>query len=173
MKKIAKMLWVQVAVGLVVVGAVAWGLFGLSFSAPPIPAQLGELHLVSSITGSDAVKQMNQLHGLQNLGVIGGYIATYQPNRQTSGVQAVLWVGESGSTAGAQQLLDRMTGAMSANPTIFSAPQRRTVDGITIYATQGQGGQHYFYQMSNKVVWLQVQGAPAEDLLRDALRKVS
>lgn len=171
MKKRGKLLWLQLAVVAVIVGGVGWGLMSITQTAPTIPHQLGEdLHVVSSVTGDEAVKQMNQLHGL-NLGVIGGYIATYQLDRQSSRAQATLWVGESNSPSGAARLLERMTGLMLANPIVFSPPQQRLVDGVIVYETQGQGGQHYFFQVNNKVVWLEVRGIPGEELLRDSLRK--
>jgi hypothetical protein len=130
-----------------------------------IPAALGGLPLVETITGDAGVAQTNRLHGL-DVGLDRGYVAQYAG----SGSRATMWVGWAESEAAAQALVDRMTAKIGPGHPIFQDLQALSFGQRTVFAATGQGQQHFYFHSGSAVVWIAVDGAVAPDVMHDALR---
>ena len=112
-----------------------------------IPAQLGSLGLTQTMTGTDALAEFAQLHG-KGFDLAGGYMAHYGKD------QALLWVGQAKDVASAQTLLDEMAQKIGPDNPMFTNLQALNITGSTIYTAVGQGQQHFFYAVNDKIVWL-------------------
>ncbi len=131
-----------------------------------IPAKLSTLSLTQTMTGTQALAEFAQLHG-KSLDLIGGYMAHYGQDR------ALLWVGQAKDDASAQTILGEMAqriGPDNATPktaggAMFKDLQPLDISGRTLYSATGQGQQHFFYAVNDKIVWLAANAEQAADVL--------
>ena len=123
-----------------------------------VPAQLGSLAVTRVMTGTDALAEFNQLHG-QDFDLAGGYMAHYGQD------QALLWVGQTKDAAGAEVLLEQMANKIGPSNAMFKDLTSLDITGRTLYSATGQGQQHFFYAVNDKIVWLAAEPAVAADLL--------
>ena len=126
-----------------------------------IPAKLGSLELTQTMTGTEALAEFAQLHG-KGLDLTGGYMAHYGKD------QALLWVGQAKDPASAHTLLDEMVQKIGPDNAMFKDLQALDISGSTLYSAVGQGQQHFFYAVNDKIVWL----AANADLAPDALHSL-
>ena len=115
---------------LIVIGfmLLLWFSFGQNVMSPQkqegVPEQLGRLELVSSIGGSNALSQINKLHGT-NIDLVTAYIANYARGSE----RVTIWVGNAETSDNASELITIMVeGIDDGNPT-FSNLQRLNVVG--------------------------------------------
>ena len=123
-----------------------------------IPAKLGSLELTQTMTGTEALAEFAQLHG-KGLDLTGGYMAHYGKD------QALLWVGQAKDPASAHTLLDEMVQKIGPDNAMFKDLQALDISGKTLYSAIGQGQQHFFYAVSDKIVWLAANADQAPDAL--------
>ena len=123
-----------------------------------IPATLGSLGLTQSMTGTEALAEFAQLHG-KGFDLIGGYMAHYGKD------QALLWVGQAKDAASAQTLLEEMAQKIGPDNAMFKNLQALDIGGSTLYSAVGQGQQHFFYAVNDKIVWLAANADQAADAL--------
>lgn len=160
-----RVFWVQLTLALVIVLGIFWAFAGNRQEVEDaIPHKIGDLTVASSITGPEAVAQMEQLHG-KGIGVTGGYLAQYKGPTGSM----MVWVGKTDTAANAEKLLVLMTEKIRAGNQTFSAPVELKIEGATVYRTAGGGAQNYYYQMGNKVVWLTVSSSQSDSLVKAAL----
>jgi hypothetical protein len=126
-----------------------------------IPAKLGSLGLTQTMTGTEALAEFTQLHG-KGFDLTGGYMAHYGKD------QALLWVGQAKDAASAQKMLDEMAQKIGPDNAMFKDMQALNISGSTLYSAVGQGQQHFFYAVNDKIVWL----AANADLAPDALHSL-
>ncbi len=123
-----------------------------------IPAKLGSLELTQSMTGTEALAEFAQLHG-KSFDLTGGYMAHYGKD------QALLWVGQAKDAASAQTLLDEMAQKIGPDNAMFKDLQALDISGKTLYSAVGQGQQHFFYAVNDKIVWLAANADQSADAL--------
>lgn len=123
-----------------------------------IPAKLGSLGLTQTMTGTEALAEFAQLHG-KGFDLTGGYMAHYGKD------QALLWVGQAKDAASAQTLLEEMAQKIGPDNAMFKDLQALDISGSTLYSAVGQGQQHFFYAVNDKIVWLAANADQAPDAL--------
>lgn len=125
-----------------------------------IPETLGELALVRSTEGPDALREFTNLHNKQFV-LVDGYRAEYANGNAT----ATLWVARASDDASALALTQDMAKKIGAGNAMFQNLQELTINGRQIYVVDGQGQQHYFYAHGDRVVWLAVDPTFAPNAL--------
>ncbi len=123
-----------------------------------VPATLGTLPLAQVITGAAALAEFAQLHG-EGFDLLGGYKAQYGQG------QAVLWVAQAKNSATAQTMLDQMAAKIGPNNPVFQNLTVLDISGRTLYSAVGEGQQHFFYAVNDKLVWLPAAPEQAPDVL--------
>ncbi|MBI2847584.1 MAG: hypothetical protein HYX83_00250 [Chloroflexi bacterium] len=139
-----------------------------------LPLKLAEMQLASVIKGTEALAQVNKLHNL-NLGLTSAYIAEYSHTfnpYHNSNDKVTVWVGKAESSQAAATLLSRMRQGIEKGGSPFSNLRQITVNEQTVFALDGPGGAHFFYQStknSEEVIWLTVEAASPTFILEQAL----
>lgn len=164
----------QIIIFLAVLGLVGYG-FSRYVLAPPesstAPQYVGSLKLTSLVEGTEAQAQINQLHGT-NISLENAFIAEYQP--PYGGDHLMVWVGEAGSEAAAEDLINRMVAGIKRGGAGFSNPRQVQVAGQDVWQTDGTGGNFYFYissEHNNRVVWLSIEGKGSTAVLERAVKE--
>ena len=164
----AVIIGIQVVMGLVLIVAVARGLWASAQQAglgsPAIPQAIAGLRLESAMTGQEAMEELRRLHG-KDVQLAGGWIGHYENG-------ATIWVGETDSAAQASQLVDAMTQRIRAGNPYFKDLQSQQVGAIMVFSVVGQGQLHYYYQRGNKVVWVAAPPGRKVAFLQAALNAV-
>lgn len=120
------------------------------------PAALAGTPLTASARGAAAVDQVSRLHGTR-IDVTAAVVAQY------GGL--TLWISVSPSPLAASTLLWRMNRRMAGGTSVFSDPRPQDRRGRTVFATDGLGQSHRYYQSGASVLWL----AAPPDLIDHAL----
>lgn len=135
---------------------------------PTAPSHLGSLQLVGVTEGSEALSQINKLHGT-NIDLVSGYIATYAGGDG----HAMVWVGGAESRETAEELTARMVKGIEKGNTGFSNPRKLTVAGHEVWQVDGGDGQFFFYnslEPNSRVVWITIEGADAMPILEQVIK---
>ncbi len=148
------------------VGGSLWQLNADAKWSPP--HEVAGLSLTKTTTGEQAVHEMTQLHG-KDVSLLDGYVAHYAGQ----GAEAVLYVGQAADVATAASLNERMVALIARGNSPFRGLREVEMDGRRLYGVSGLGAEHYFYQINDKIVWLQVAGTDPEAALRAVFAKVS
>jgi hypothetical protein len=130
---------------------------------------LGTLQLVGKVQGEEALREIEQLHGL-GIEMEDAYVVRYVRGNE----KGTVWVGITSGRAAAADLTDRMRVAIEDGNEAFGEVQAVTVAGQDIYSVKGPGGDHFFYQSqrsAEEVVWLQTNAAEWLAFVRDAVRE--
>ena len=138
--------------------------YGGAVRAGP-PESLGDLRLLHSTEGKEALREINRLHG-KDLGARDGYVAHYQKD----GVVAMLYLAQASSTGQAGRQLERMSDRIKRGASPFYHLKTSRQGEITLYSALGQGQVHYFYQRDSSVVWLAVDAPVAQQTLAALLK---
>lgn len=140
-----------------------------------MPERLGDLLLVGTLEGSDAMARVNRLHGT-DIGLVSAYIAEYARalNSNRNGDEwLTVWVGGTESPDAAVDLMRRMTEGIERGGSGFSNLQRLTISGHEVFRVAGPGGEHFFYiswEQRERVVWLTLGADDALPILEQAVR---
>ncbi len=163
----------------IVVGflAAVWFSFGQNVLAPQrqmgMPEQLGDLQLVGSVEGSEALAQIRKLHGT-DVELASAYIAEYAHSSPYHGkVKVTVWVGRAESRDAAAGLTRRMMEGLEKGGSGFSNLQRLTIADHEVFQVDGAGGEHFFYtsrEQRERVVWLTIEAADALPILEQVVK---
>ncbi len=124
-----------------------------------LPPSLSGLPMTRSATGSEALRQVEQMH-LGDFPMASAAIATYGDGT----VQ--VWVATAGNGATATQLTARMADAISAGGSPFASP--RPLSGEPdVWQTRGMGQVHYFWAQSDQVWWVSAERSLAAETLAE------
>ena len=135
------------------------GLAGAATTA--LPASLAGLRRTAVVTGAEAVRSVEALHG-RRLPVVTAEIAEY------AGGRATVWMSRSDRPRAARALVERMARGIAGGGSPFSAPS--AVAGERgVWATEGMGQVHYFFARGPAVWWLSADEAVAERALAELL----
>ena len=119
--------------------------------ALPFDPHIKDLNLVRLMTGDDALREINRLHG-RPIDIVRGFIAHYESPHD----KATIWVSEATSEDLARQQIEVMINKMKESKT---SPFRhfRLLDarGTKVIAFDGMDKQvHYVFKDNKWVYWL-------------------
>ncbi len=170
-KKRRSLVLLQLFIVAVLLAAV-WFSFGQNVLAPReqlgVPEQLGDLQLVGSVEGSEALAQIRRLHGT-DIKLVSAYIAEYVHGTERSTV----WVSITESRDAAVELTRRMIEGIEKGGSSFNNLQRLTIADHEVFRVDGPGGEHFFYnsrEQRERVVWLIVEAADALPILEQVVK---
>lgn len=129
----------------------------------PLPSQLGGFSLSSEATGSAALQEFAQLHG-KSLQVHSGSRASYG-----LGNQVTLWIAGAVSSNDASHLLESMRDKIAAGNSPFHPTDSRQVGERMIYALDGMGQKHFYFQSGKYLIWLAAKPGIADQALQEVL----
>ena len=132
-----------------------------SASGPPFDTDIEGLELVKLISGDDAIKEINKLHGMP-IDVVRGFIAHYQ------GVddKATIWVSEASSEKLATEQIAVMIDKMKGNRrSPFSHYRTFQTKGLRIIAFDGMGQTHYVFREDKWVYWISAESVKMDKIL--------
>lgn len=145
------------APGMQMPGAAMPGMGTGDASGASLPPTLSGLPMTGSATGSEALRQVTQIHA-GNFPMTSAAIATYGEGT----VQ--VWVATAGDGATAKQLTARMADTISAGGSPFSPP-RPLMEEPTVWETRGMGQVHYFWAQGDQVWWVSADRSFAAEAL--------
>ncbi len=128
----------------------------------PLPDRVAELPLTTKLTGTDATEEFSMLHKKQ-VPLTSGAVGVYGDN------QIALWIGGTPLEFMAAELVVAMHDKISEGNSPFTRIAERRNGGRTIYALEGMGQRHYYFQSNNLVIWLAVEPALADKALQQIL----
>ena len=131
-------------------------------SGPPFDPHIEGLKLVKLITGDEAIKAINQLHG-RPINVLRGFIAQYKCGHD----KATIWVSEASS----QELAERQIAVMiqkmkNIGTSPFSHYRTLDINGIKVIAFDGMGQIHYVFRDNAWAYWITAHGKRIDNILR-------
>jgi len=158
-----------IALGLILLIGAAWygwhigSATGAPAVADVVPAALAGSTRTELTTGAEAVAQIQSLH-LSDLVLVDGIIAVYGSQ------QAVVWVAETDSISMAAALLASMETNIAQGGTQFTAASVLNFGGRDVYEVEGLGQLHFYFQSSEKVIWLSADQGVAEQALIELMK---
>ncbi len=129
-----------------------------SLTSEGIPSNLASLALTQKMTGADALAEFAQLHG-KGFDLTNGFMAHYGKD------QALLWVGQAKDDKAAADMVAQMANKIGPDNAMFKDLTPLDIGGRTLYNAAGQGQQHFFYAVNDKIVWLAADPSLAPDAL--------
>lgn len=133
-----------------------------SSKAIHLPNQLAGLNLTDSQSGPEAIREFADLHG-KEFPITSGMVATYG-NRQIT-----IWVAGTPSERVASELTDAMQGKIAEGNSPFTPVNDIDNGSRRIYALEGMGQKHFYFQSENLVIWLAADPAVADNALQQTL----
>jgi len=122
-----------------------------------LPESIGKWQQVKLVTGTEALDQINSLHG-KNIVVEAGAIGTYQ---KTGKRPAMIWISRSKTSDLTRKQSEVMADKMVSNPrSPFYAPEIFICNGVNVYRFLGMGQVHYIFCQEELGYWI---SAPPED----------
>lgn len=137
-----------------------------SLPAVDLPEQIAGVSLIDAQEGADAISAISDLHG-QGFPLDYGAVGIYGDHRMT------LWVAGAASDSVAAQMTAAMQQKIAEGISPFTPVDEIDMGNRTVYALEGMGQQHYYFQSQNLVVWLAVDPAFADEALQQILEVYS
>ncbi len=131
-------------------GAVAAGL--------TVPRSLADQSLTAQKSGPAALEEIESLHG-KGFALTDGTVVHYG--------DATVWVAKAEDEAAAKTMVDTMTRRIAEGRSPFTPTGTRPINGRTVWTLTGMGQSHFYWQSSDKVVWLAISPAQAEQGLSE------
>lgn len=127
-----------------------------------LPESIAGVSLTSKLTGTDATEEFSMLHN-EHFPLTSGAVGIYGDN------QVAVWVGGAPLPFMATRLVDAMRDKIAEGNSPFTPLSARQEDGRTIYALEGMGQKHFYFQSNNRVIWLAAEPALADKALQQTL----
>lgn len=165
MKRILPLLLISSGVLLLILvaGLLVFNLIKANPAPEALPEQIAGLSLARHSFGRAAVDEIYQLHG-KIFSLTSGAVGVYG-----SGSQATLWVSGTANRFMAQRLTAEMRRRIAVGKSPFIEIGIRNLDGREIYELSGLGQQHFYFGSADRVIWLAVDQAQAEQALQQVL----
>ncbi len=125
-----------------------------------VPKSLAGESLIAQESGSVALEEIGSLHG-KDFDLTDGTVARYG--------DATVWVAKTKDEAAAKTMVDTMTRRIAEGRSPFTPAGTRQVNGRMVWTLTGMGQSHFYWQMSDSVVWLAISPALAEPGLRELM----
>jgi hypothetical protein len=131
-------------------------------SDPSFDPHIQDLELVKLITGDDAIKAINKLHGM-SIDVARGLIAHYEGMND----KATIWVSEASSRNLAEEQIVVMIRKMKSNSrSPFSHYRTMNKKGFRVIAFDGMGQVHYVFRDNKWVYWISANAKHIDRVLQ-------
>lgn len=124
-----------------------------------IPDTLAGLPLIDQKTGKQAALDFSQLHGKQ-FPLTSGVVGVYGDHRAT------LWVAGAPLKVMAAEMVNAMQDKIAEGRSPFTPTAEISDNERTIYALEGMGQKHYYFQSGNLVIWLAAETNLAETAIQ-------
>jgi hypothetical protein len=131
-----------------------------------LPQKIAGVQMSESKTGNDAIEDVSQVHG-KDFPVRYGAIAVYGDREIT------LWVSGAPSADIAQQMTHAMRDKIAQGNSPFTPTEEIQDNSRTVYVLEGMGQIHYYFQSQDRVIWLAVNPAFADEALQQILEVYS
>ena len=131
-----------------------------------MPNQLAGLRLTESKSGDQAISEFTALHG-KSFPVTSGAVGIYG-NRDIT-----LWVAGTASDSVALELTNAMQERIAKGTSPFMPVDEINDRNRKVYALEGMGQKHYYFQSQNLVIWLAANPALADEALQQILEVYS
>ena len=131
-----------------------------------LPNQLAGLRLTESNSGDQAISEFTDLHG-KSFPVTSGAVGIYG-NRDIT-----LWVASTASDSLALELTNAMQDRIAEGTSPFTPVDEINNRNRKVYALEGMGQKHYYFQSQNLVIWLAANPALADEALQQTLEVYS
>lgn len=137
------------------------------------PERLGNLELVDSYKGTEAMAQINRLHGL-DIHLADAFVAVYTHSSPYHGnSHATVRVGRAENAGAASRLTRRMVDSIKEGGSAFSNLQRLNISSQEVFQVDGPGGAHFFYnsgKLRETVVWVTVEAADTLKIMEQVVK---
>jgi hypothetical protein len=143
-----------------------WSNRTASLASVKLPDQLAGLPITDSQSGAKAISEIADLHGKEfpvDFGAVGVY-----GNRDIT-----LWIAGAPSEQVAFEMTNAMQEKIAEGNSPFTPVSEINDRNRKVYALEGMGQKHYYFQAENLVIWLAVDPAFADDALRQILEVYS
>ena len=131
-----------------------------------LPDQLAGFRLTDSQQGTDAIAVITDLHG-QEFPVDFGAVGIYG-NRDV-----IVWIARATSESIAVEMTNAMQQKIAEGNSPFTPIDEIDSRNRKIYALEGMGQRHYYFQSQNLVIWLAANPAFADKALQQILEVYS
>jgi hypothetical protein len=131
-----------------------------------IPAQLAGFSITDSQLGMDAVALITDLHG-QEFPVDFGAVGVYGDR------DIIVWIAGAASESIAVEMTNAMQLKIAEGNSPFTPIDEIDSRNHKVYALEGMGQRHYFFQSQNLVIWLAANPAFADKALQQILEVYS
>jgi hypothetical protein len=131
-----------------------------------LPDQLAGLPLTETKSGDQAISEFTDLHG-KEFPVTSGAVGVY------GDLEITLWIAETASDPIALELTNAMQVKIAEGNSPFIPMDVIKDRNRNVYALEGMGQRHYYFQSHNLVVWLAVNPSFADKALQQILEVYS
>jgi len=125
-----------------------------------VPRSLAGKSLIAQKSGAVARAEIESLHG-KGFEMTDGTVVRYG--------DAMVWVAKVKDDATAQAMVDTMTRRITEGRSPFTPTGTCQVNGRMVWTLTGMGQSHFYWQMGDKVTWLAISPALAEQGLRELM----
>lgn len=155
-----------VAGSLLLLSGVGNALFRQAVADPspaPLPEQVAGLSAVRRTTGWQAAGEISRLHRKQ-FPLSSAAVGVYGSDRQVT-----LWVSGAPLELFAALMLSSMQEAIGRGNSPFTPVGEERIGERVIYALDGLGQKHFYFQSGKLLVWLAADPSLAEEALMEVL----
>lgn len=131
-------------------------------AAVPLPDQVAGLPMSTKMTGTQATEEFDMLHK-KRFPLTSGAVGIYGEQ------QATLWVGGAPFDFMAASMVTAMREKISEGRSPFVPLDEFKDGGRTIYALEGMGQKHFYFQSKNLIIWLAAEPSIANEALEQIL----
>jgi len=124
------------------------------------------LKLVRLVTGDEAIKAIDELHGVP-IDAVRGFIADYEGAHG----KATIWVSEATSEDLAERQIEIMINKMkNSKRSPFSHYRVSDAEGIRVIGFDGMGQVHYVFRDNKWVCWISAHSGRIDKILAHILK---
>jgi len=148
---------------ILVLGGIGW--LTLTGGEIRVPDSLAGWPLSEQVTGPEALRQIERLHG-KGFPLTDGAVAHYGGNRAT------LWISSTWLPVMAARQVEAMADRIAEGQSPFTPTGQEVIEGKTVYTLSGMGQTHYYFQHKRLVIWLAASPSIARQSLTDLLQSL-
>ena len=127
-----------------------------------LPTQLAGFNITDSQLGMDAIALITDLHG-QEFPVDFGAVGVYGDR------DIIVWIAGAASESIAVEMTNAMQLKIAEGNSPFTPIDEIDSRNRKVYALEGMGQRHYYFQSQNLVIWLAANPAFADKALQQIL----
>ena len=143
----------------------AWIYFNNLITHPTaisLPGQVAGLRLNEYQIGARAAPEIVKLHG-KEFPIASGAIGIFGDN------QITVWAAGAPLNSIASRMVETMQTEIVQGRSPFTPVAQFNQGNRIVYVLEGRGQRHYYFQSKNRVIWLAVDAAIADDAIQQIL----